>query len=217
MSYHVGYGYTMSELHRIACQAVRSCGPMGSDWQGRYEAAWHAIAEELYSAWEAPSERDLIMVGRTAVYADVRAHRRDRGYLSHNYDKGAYSSPQFWRYWWPMTWSVPSHEDKLIDRISLVQIIWTLTPLRREALIALAVWDRYDLAAMALGISEHAFVIRLNRARADFRKLWHQGETPSRMWGSDQRVNNARQRREVDHIIVRDVRTRRKRATRTGT
>lgn len=182
------FGLTLAELNTLARQAVTSTGPMGSDGTHRFELAWMGIAEFLYTVEEAPTRNQLLWAGRQAIYADVRSYRRNNGVLHGDMAKGLFSSRAFWRYWWHMFWSVPSHEDGLVEKVALHQVLAALQPSRRDALVALAVWGRYDYAAMSLDISYHAFVIRLNSARADFRRLWHQGEVPSRMWGSDQRT-----------------------------
>jgi len=186
----VRLGYTMADLHRLACIAVKSLGPTGADWSDYYEIAWGAIAERLYVSDQQPSDRDLIFIGRSAIYDEIRSYRHHYGYFKGTAANGAASSPRFWQYWYQHCFAstVNSCEDRVVDEMALAEILSTMDPVRRDAIVALAVWDEYHPAAIALGITYRAFIIRLNKARADFRRLWHEGETPSKMWGSDQRV-----------------------------
>lgn len=181
------HDYTLADVDRLTRVAVFSVGRLASDARDRYDAAWYAITEHLYTVEAPPGPGDLIWVGRTAIYDEIRDYRHHHGFFKSDYHNGPGSSPAFWRYWWPVTWAVPSRENVIVERMALWQILDVMHPVRREAIIALATFDTYDRAAMALGISYRAFVIRLNHARADFRALWHEGEAPSRMWGSDQR------------------------------
>lgn len=200
LAHHVRHNYTMAELHRLTCIAVKSAGTRAADWRDRYEIAWGAIAEHLYTTWESPSERDLVNVGRAAVLDDLRAYLRHHGLNQQGELREA-----FLKYWWDSCWVVPSCEDKLVDRLGLVQIMLTMSQSHRDALIALAVWGEHDMAAMALGITEQAFRNRLLRARTAFRSLWHEGETPSRTWHPSERMrwrmDKRREREAVESIV----------------
>jgi hypothetical protein len=50
--------------------------------------------------------------------------------------------------------------------------------------MALAIHGTYDKAAASLGKTHRAFVSQLSRARKQFLQLWHEGEQPSRIWGT---------------------------------
>lgn len=181
------HDYTLADMDRLTRVAVSSVGRLASDARDRYDTAWCAIVEHLYSVEDPPVPRDLIWVGRTAIYDEIRDYRHHHGFFKSDWQCGPGSSPAFWRYWWPVTWAVPSRENVIVEQLALHQILAVMSPRRREAIFALATFDTYERAATALGISYRAFIIRLNHARADFRALWHEGEAPSRMWGSDQR------------------------------
>jgi len=49
--------------------------------------------------------------------------------------------------------------------------------------------EDYRLAAETLGKIRGSYVTQLSVARRAFRELWHEGETPSRHWGTDRRGN----------------------------
>ena len=63
----------------------------------------------------------------------------------------------------------------------------TLAEVERSTLLALAITGDYKQAAALLDMSYHTFHTSLSRARRKFLALWHEGETPSRMWGRDRR------------------------------
>jgi hypothetical protein len=75
----------------------------------------------------------------------------------------------------------------VVDHLALAQIWPQLSDLHREALTALATHGQYDLAAASLGVTYQVLILRIRRARAAFKQLWHEGETPSRQWGRDER------------------------------
>lgn len=201
MNHHLRHDYSLADLHRLAATATRSAGPMGSDWLHRYGLAWSAIAEELYTVDDPPHHRTLVLVGRNAIFEDVRDHRHHHGYFRSDNTFGPGSSPAFWKYWWPSTFSVPSCEEKLVERHALIEIMLALSPVHREVLVALAVWDDPDLAATALGISQRAFVNRICHARANFRALWHEGERAGPMFNPRQSAAKLkREQRERERV-----------------
>lgn len=50
--------------------------------------------------------------------------------------------------------------------------------------------DDYQAAAAALDITPATFNVLVSRARKRFLTLWHDGERPSRVWGTDRRVGS---------------------------
>jgi hypothetical protein len=112
-----------------------------------------------------------------------------RFYGRNTHDRYAGTVAGFYRYWQPAASSSP--ESIVIDRVALAQIWRRLRPEHKQVLTALTVYDDYELAAEALGISRTWFTERISAARREFLKLWHEGEPPSRPWAQDQRGRTA--------------------------
>lgn len=189
------HGYTLRDLHNTARLAVHVAGRMASDWQDRYDTAWSAIAEHLYAAADPPARHDLVRCGQLAIYAAVTETRRHHGYYRHKTigaEAGVASSPAFLSFWWDQLRYVPSCEARIVERTTLGQILPSLTPAQWEAIAALAVHDDYRTAADALGSSYVTFRSNVARARTRFLALWHEGEQPSRPWGTDRRADRLR-------------------------
>jgi DNA-directed RNA polymerase specialized sigma24 family protein len=188
------HGYTMADLHDLARHAVHLAGIKATPWYERYQLAYSAIAEHLYATDDPPTGFDLLHTGRQAIYAEARAEQQRYGYYRAKTDgamHGMGSSPAFRMYWWDLiAGRAPSPENRVVERLSLRQILPHLTPTQREALIALAVHDDYTAAATALGLTDTAFKSLISRGRARFRALWHEGETPSGCWGQDRRAGS---------------------------
>jgi len=190
----VRHGYTIADLHGIARHAVHIAGPMATNWHERYDLAWSGVVEYLFALEEdaAPYRSDLILAGRLALYAEITAERQCYGYYKAKTDgalHGMASSPAFRTYWWDwVTARTPSHETRIVDRMSVSAILPLLKPRHREALVALAVHDDYQQAADAMGIPQATFKSLISRGRKEFRQWWHEGETPSRPWGVDRRA-----------------------------
>jgi hypothetical protein len=71
--------------------------------------------------------------------------------------------------------------------MTLAQIWPRLNDMDRQALTALATANSYTAAANMLGLEYQTFANRVRRARTRFLALWHEGETPSRIWRVDRR------------------------------
>lgn len=189
----IRHGYTLGDLHDIARLAVHTVGMMGMDWHDRYDTAYSAIAEHLCAAAEPPSRRDLVRAGQLAIYAVVQDHRHHHGYYKAKTigaAAGPGSSPAFTRYWVGFTGATQSCEERVVEAMALQQILATLTARQLEALAALGALDDYRAAAASLGIVPTTFRSLLGRARGQFKALWHEGESPSRPWGTDRRVGS---------------------------
>jgi hypothetical protein len=180
------YGYNLDDLQRFARIATwRVVGRI--EYQTRYEVAWSAIAEALYSAVQAPEPGELIVAGYAAISAhlgDEMHHTgRDRKHVGQE-------MPRFSAYWRGLSPHAPSPEQRIVDATALRQIWPHLPGRQREALLALAAHDDYLAAAAALGVTPGAFRALVSQARRTFLRLWHEGETPSRVWGTDRRVGS---------------------------
>jgi hypothetical protein len=86
-------------------------------------------------------------------------------------------------YWREQTAPTPSPENYIVDIFTVQQIWPKLTPRNKRILWMLAVHGGYDSAAKALGITRDTFIDKLSQARKQFLLLWHEGESPSRIWG----------------------------------
>ena len=204
------HGYTLADLHAIARLAVHTAGLMASDWHDRYDTAWSAIAEALYAAEHAPPRHDLVHVGRVAIYQVVNDQRHHHGYYrakTDGFQHGAGSSPAFAAYWAQATVSSP--EPRIVEQVSLGQILPALTERQREVVGALAAHDEYGTAANALGLPYGTFKAYISDARRRFLRLWHEGESPSRTWGCDRRAGTTRATRRSKASGMDAVRRRR--------
>jgi hypothetical protein len=94
-------------------------------------------------------------------------------------------SRAFVRYWTSASAPAHSHEDHIVDRLALAQIWTALKPAHRQVLTALAEHEDRRRAERSLNMDPPAFTRALGRARRAFLALWHEGETPSQLWGYD--------------------------------
>lgn len=184
---HVAHGYTLNDVHRLTAAACIADRSMALDYADRRDIAWSAIAEHLCGAEEPPRRQELVRIGWQAIYRSVRDTYRGRGYVDGNYGlDGAPTMSRFVMFWGSAV--TPSPEDWIVESAAVSQVIATLTPTYRDALVALAVHDDYMLGAASLGINYKAFVARIGVARKQVLTLWHQGETPRRQRRTDRRV-----------------------------
>lgn len=177
----------MQDLQRITAASVSADRSMALGYADRHDIAWSAIAEHLCAAEVAPSRQELVRVGWQAIYRSVRASYRGRGYADGDYGRdGEPTMSRFMKFWGaPVT---PSPEDWIVESTAVSQVMETLTPTYRDALVALALHEDYMLGAASLGINYKAFVFRIGVARKQVLALWHQGETPRRQRRTDRRV-----------------------------
>lgn len=201
------YGYTLADLHAIARLAVHTAGPAATDWRDRYETAWSAIAEHLYTAPHWPTRHALTQAGQLAIYRAVDEHQQAYGYYRRKTDgiqHGVASSPAYRTYWWDVCGAlpVPSPEGRIVERAALGQILPMLTAGQREALAALAVCGTYQDAAAMLGKSYGAFTSLIATGRRRFLRLWHEGEAPSRPWGCDRRADRGDNHRSASRTLT---------------
>jgi hypothetical protein len=183
------HGYTLADLQRCARIAATSAGMFASDAADRYEVALSGIAEYLYSAEHPPREHQLVSAGRETIWEEAKATLRHCGYTTPNQraTHGSGTAPRFTAYWDAVSAPADSHEERLVERVALAQIMPALTPRQREIVGALAAFDGYRAAADALAMQYKTYAGYLAEARRRFLRLWHEGETPSRMWSTDHR------------------------------
>ncbi len=182
------HGYTLADVDAIARTAAVHDRSGAGDYDDRYTIAWSAAALALYEADTRPDRRDLVRAGWHAIYQEIRAARRDRGWSDTPFDDwDRQLRPRFVTYWADRR-ITPSPEPPIVERTAVWQILPTLTPLCRDALVALAVHGGYQQAADALGISYVRYHNRVRLARAAVLRWWHEGETPHRMPGHDKRA-----------------------------
>lgn len=183
------HGYNLADLQRLTRLSIWRVSGGGLDYHTRHDVAWSAIAEALYAAPDdlPPTPQDLIAAGQSAVARQVREEMHHRGRDRHNPGQ---VMPMFASYWEGMQGRSPSPEDRVVDKTALWQIWPRLTDREREVLLALAAHENYRAAADALGANPATFNVNVSNARKRFLALWHEGETPSRIWGTDRRVGS---------------------------
>lgn len=176
------HGYTLDQVNAVSIWTVmhdRYCSFADND--ERLEIAWHAIVEHLYTAAEAPARQDLVLSGWHAIREYVQKDARFRGYNS----ASAETRKGYVRYWDSADSAGP--EERVTDYLALSQIWPHLKQSHRDLIMALAEHDDYGLAADATGEPRRDYANHLRYARIAFRRLWHEGETPSKPWGADHR------------------------------
>jgi hypothetical protein len=192
------HGYTVGQARSICLGLLKRQTWYHSvdlvSFDQRLEVAWHAVIEHLYASDQPPSPQEMMQVAERAVNHDVQCIRQFYGHNSHGRYAGTIIKG-FERYWWFTATPAPSPENKVTERVALAQIWARLHPGYRTVLRALADHGDHAAAAAALGISLRQFTCRLSDARQAFLKLWHEGETPSRVWCTS-KATARRHRRE---------------------
>lgn len=154
------------------------------DYGTRIDLAWSAIATALYDADSPPPRPALIRVGWQAIYDETRDLYRGRGYTDRHTPTEI--RPRFVMFWGSPI--VPSHENAVVERVAVRQLLGTLKPIYRDAVVALAVHGNYQDAAAAMGLNQPAFNFRIAHARKSLLALWLEHETPHRIRQTDRRV-----------------------------
>lgn len=166
------HGYRLSDVHRYALMAAASrYAPRTLPHHERVDIAWHAIVEALYEFTEYLSPTHLCHVGTVAV---SRASQRENHHagLTHKHQP----SPRFARFWANRTDN--GHEDAVVERIALGQVLQLLPTDQRAALVALAALGTRDAASAALGLTHNGLDSRLARARRVIYRAWFEGQVP---------------------------------------
>jgi hypothetical protein len=202
------HGYALADIDRIArIAAAHARGGRILDYSDRYDAAWHAVAEALCTSQEPPAARDLAAAGMTAVNQLAQDHRHTWG-MARVWGSGEGDIAAYRRYWELARRVASSPEDPVVDRLALRQIWPRLSLTHQQVLYALAVHGDHDAAAASLGKSTSTYRSHLKSARASYRVLWHEHETPSRMWGR----SGERGRRTATQVLANRLRQRARRA-----
>lgn len=183
------WGYTLDDLQRVARGAAATMRAMAGDYDDRYGEAFAAAATALYGSEHWIPEHDLFRAARDALCLENRKLQQFRGCASlPDGTRGANGTgPNYVRYWRDITAPTPSPEVRIVERLALEQILPTLTRRQREVIGALAALDDHRAAWEALGFSKDLWAVHLSGARRRFLEAWHEGEVPSRPWGSDRR------------------------------
>jgi hypothetical protein len=209
------HGYTLSQVTALSVFAVRrGLWHQAADFDERLEVAWHAIVEHIYASDEPPQIRDMVRAGWQAIGDHVGRTQRFYGLDSH--DRYAGTTARFERYWWTAARPAPGPEERVTARVALAQIWPRLRPVHRQVLAALAAHCDYGQAAAALGKSRKTFTTQVGHARRAFLELWHEGETPSRPWGTDRMLTKDTRHAVTYRTIVLRQRRQAKRAARNG-
>lgn len=177
------HGYTLAAIDDAARSVLRIDRWYAGDTDERYAAIWHAITEHLLVADEPPTRRELLNIGQHAanryVHSEMHHHGRDA-------TNTGQAMPGFERYW--ATSPSPSPEPLIVDRLALRQVLPLLTERQTQALMALAAYEDYSVAAAVIGSTYNTYCTLIRQARERIFKAWHQGETaPKNAWRTDVR------------------------------
>lgn len=194
-------GFTIRDLDQLATRAAILCRWADRfPYSERFEIAWAGIVDYLTEC-DSPPER--FHVYRAALRAIGRVSEQElREHGSRHGADGIYATPRFELYWAPKP--APAADATVVDRLAMWQIWATLRPLHRMAFLALAAHNDYAKAAEAVGYPYSTFSYLISEARAEFFALWHQGETPSRIWATDRRGDT-----DIEQRVRRVLTTRR--------
>jgi DNA-binding CsgD family transcriptional regulator len=190
------HGFTLGHVEWIARWAVGCHRNRGGYVQpDAYDIAYGGVAEALYAAEQTPTLLDLIRAGVDTLKEEIRTDMKAHG--RHPSRPGV--GPRYVAYWWGQR---VTHfpEDRIIDRIALVEILPLLTKRQCEAVVAFAATGSSDATAEALGISVKTARNHLVAARHTFRLWWHEHETPAAFRGLAATCRNGHDRAEYEVI-----------------
>jgi len=180
------HDWTLNDLNRLTNTILkRDRWHLAGDVEERRDAVWFALVQHILQAEVAPTGGDLFWVGIAASDALVKDGMRTHGRSTSSYGDGM---PRYAMYWNPILPQSP--ERGVVERAALHQIWPQLTLRQQEALTALAATGDYQQAAGALGVTGGTFNVLISKARQRFLLWWHEGEKPSRVWGTDRRVGS---------------------------
>ena len=187
------HGYSLAGIDRLTHIAVTKAHVSISFPEAR-EEAWQAIVELLYSCPERPSHYSLVDAGRNAVEEHFRRRLHDVG-LRKVAGGGYEQAPRFMAYWADAVDGVdgerathsswirrvgarPDWVDAFVERLALPQVMDVLTPVQREAIVALAATGDLSGAANRLNVSYAIVKRRVREARIRMLEAWFDDETP---------------------------------------
>lgn len=179
---NVAHGYTMADVGRLARVGISKARTSGGTSDDRYQAAWDAVVLALAEASERPSAGVLATAAASAVEDAWHNHRHHHGITNAGTDASRHVI-----FWLDLCAPTASPEQRIVEMRALVQIWPRLNDNDRQALTALATMGGYQSGADALGLDYRTFANRVRRARDRFLTLWHEGESPSRLWRVDRR------------------------------
>lgn len=181
------FGFTVADVERVTVSVVcQNSWAQGLDRDDRFEAAWGAVVELLYSSESAPSRDELYNAARRGLNLLREQDLHARGFASRSYSCGAATAPRFLRFWQ----NIPGEPvaDQVSEQVAVGQVLAMLTDQQRAVLWALANQGDYQSAQAATGLSKAEFFKRLSEARIAFLACWHQDETPQPRRGRDHRA-----------------------------
>lgn len=183
----VRHGYSVESIERIAKAAIyNNRWHMAGDTRARLDTAIYGVVEHLYSSDSRPDVYDLTNAAWRACDDEVARDLRVRGHRPA--ERGGGLMQHHLTYWLDWNRHGASPEHRVVEHSALRQILPLLTARQREAVELLAVLEDYQAAADAMGIAIGTFHATIAHARTRFLAYWHEGEAPSRVWGTDRRV-----------------------------
>lgn len=182
------WGYTIRDIDTASRAATVADRSRAMDQHTAYDIAWEGIVTALYDADQSPTWNDLVRSGWQAIYTEVKQGNRMRGIPETERGFDIEHRPRFARYWGATP--TPSHEDRIVERHALAEILPSLTDAQQSALAALAARGDYQAAADLLGIGYKALVERVNAGRHRFLAAWFEHETPPKTRRTDRRVGS---------------------------
>lgn len=194
------HGYSLDDVSRIAHLAVmRHRWDTAIGFDDRIELAWSAIVEHLWAAQDHPAVGALIRAAMTAIGQEAHGDQQAHGISTRNRHE---HTAAFFRFWIEPSRHVTALDERVTERIALWQIWDALRPAEQRAFMALAAHGDHALAAEAAGLTCESFHTQIHRARRSFLKLWHEGETPSRVWAVTKTSTSSRRKQTVTAAIV---------------
>lgn len=176
------WGWHPDEIVRLARRAAHKQFNRFIDYEECCDIASLAIIERLYLGDSEPSMGDLFNVAERAITTSYRHRAGEYGVPI-----GGTATGHRYAVWWhaERRTGVP-FEERLAEHIALRQVFPVLSAGHREVLAAVARhWGDRSAAAGELGITRMALMIRLSKARAEFRWYWFWPEHAPRHWGRD--------------------------------
>jgi predicted DNA-binding protein (UPF0251 family) len=178
------HGWSLNELSKLTNTVLkRDRWHTAGDVEERRDAVWFALVQHILQANAAPTGQDLFWVGINASDKLVTADMRTHGRSTHAYGE---AMPRYAMFWNPVLPQSP--ERGVVERNALHQIWPQLTLRQQQALTALAATGDYRQAAASLGVTQGTFHVLISKARQRYLLWWHEGEKPSRVWGTDRRI-----------------------------
>lgn len=172
----LAWGYTMADVELLTTKACWTLKGRRLDQLERWEAAWFAIVEMLYTAEERPEPGQLYIAGVDGIGRAANQYNQAHG-LTH-YTGMNDVGPNYEKYWKPVSGPRPDFTENLVELMSLPQVLAALTGEEYAAVAAVAACGTQAAAAETLGITRRTVTKRIGIARRKILALWFEGETP---------------------------------------